>query len=160
METKDMNFLGIIAIIGAILMIVGVFLKWLSFLGFGDASGWDVFNSWRGDYGYGFVPLIALISGIVSLCLMIAPTFIKADHLKKVFVVLGVIAMILAIVVLGGMGSQLGVILAAAVMVLLQEMRGFAEYRMLIFGLMMIVMMIWRPNGLRPMQRPHMELRT
>ena len=68
-------------------------------------------------------------------------------------------AMILAIVVLGGMGSQLGVILAAAVMVLLQEMRGFAEYRMLIFGLMMIVMMIWRPNGLLPMQRPHMELR-
>ena len=68
-------------------------------------------------------------------------------------------AMILAIVVLGGMGSQLGVILAAAIMVLLQEMRGFAEYRMLIFGLMMIVMMIWRPNGLLPMQRPHMELR-
>ena len=68
-------------------------------------------------------------------------------------------AMILAIVVLGGMGSQLGVILAAALMVLLQEMRGFAEYRMLIFGLMMIVMMVWRPNGLLPMQRPHMELR-
>ncbi len=67
-------------------------------------------------------------------------------------------AMILAIVVLGGMGSQLGVILAAAIMVLLQEMRGFAEYRMLIFGLMMIVMMIWRPNGLLPMHRPHMEL--
>ena len=46
----------------------------------------------------------------------------------------------------------------AAIMVLLQEMRGFAEYRMLIFGLMMIVMMIWRPNGLLPMHRPHMEL--
>ena len=55
-------------------------------------------------------------------------------------------AMILAIVVLGGMGSQLGVILAAVVMVLLQEMRGFNEYRMLIFGLTMIVMMIWRPQ--------------
>ncbi len=96
----EKNILGLIGIIGAILMIVGVFLKWLSFLGFGDASGWDVFNSWRGDYGYGFVPLIALISGIVSLCLMIAPTFIKADHLKKVFVVLGVIAMILAIITL------------------------------------------------------------
>ncbi|VFT10139.1 leucine/isoleucine/valine transporter permease subunit [Pseudomonas aeruginosa] len=37
------------------------------------------------------------------------------------------------------MGSQLGVILAAVVMVLLQEMRGFNEYRMLIFGLTMIV---------------------
>lgn len=69
-------------------------------------------------------------------------------------------AMILAIVVLGGMGSQLGVILAAAVMVLLQEMRDFAEYRMLIFGLVMIVMMLWRPQGLLPMQRPHLELKS
>ncbi len=68
-------------------------------------------------------------------------------------------AMILAFVVLGGMGSQLGVILAAVVMVLLQEMRGFNEYRMLIFGLTMIVMMIWRPQGLLPMQRPHLELK-
>ncbi len=67
-------------------------------------------------------------------------------------------AMILAIVVLGGMGSQLGVIAAAAAMVLLQEMRDFAEYRMLVFGFTMIVMMIWRPQGLLPMQRPHLEL--
>ena len=69
-------------------------------------------------------------------------------------------AMILAIVVLGGMGSQLGVIAAAAVMVLLQEMRDFAEYRMLVFGFTMIVMMIWRPQGLLPMQRPHLELKS
>ncbi|MDO5652703.1 MAG: high-affinity branched-chain amino acid ABC transporter permease LivM [Brachymonas sp.] len=69
-------------------------------------------------------------------------------------------AMILAIVVLGGMGSQLGVIVAAAVMVLLQEMRGFAEYRMLVFGLVMIVMMVWRPQGLLPMQRPKLEIKS
>lgn len=68
-------------------------------------------------------------------------------------------AMILAIVVLGGMGSQLGIIFAAAVMVLLQEIRDFNEYRMLIFGLTMILMMIWRPQGLIPMQRPHLELK-
>ena len=68
-------------------------------------------------------------------------------------------AMILAIVVLGGMGSQLGIIFAAAVMVLLQEIRDFNEYRMLIFGLTMILMMIWRPQGLIPMQRPHPELK-
>ncbi|CAH0257006.1 MULTISPECIES: high-affinity branched-chain amino acid ABC transporter permease LivM [unclassified Pseudomonas] len=68
-------------------------------------------------------------------------------------------AMILAIVVLGGMGSQLGIIFAAIVMTLLQEMRDFNEYRMLIFGLTMIVMMIWRPQGLMPMQRPHLELK-
>jgi branched-chain amino acid transport system permease protein len=69
-------------------------------------------------------------------------------------------AIILAIVVLGGIGSQLGVILAAIVMILLPElMREFSEYRMLMFGAMMVLMMIWRPQGLLPMQRPHMELR-
>ena len=69
-------------------------------------------------------------------------------------------AIILAIVVLGGMGSQLGVILAAVVMILLPElMREFSEYRMLMFGALMVLMMIWRPQGLLPMQRPHLELR-
>ncbi|GAB7533203.1 high-affinity branched-chain amino acid ABC transporter permease LivM [Pseudomonas sp. 3A(2025)] len=69
-------------------------------------------------------------------------------------------AIILAIVVLGGMGSQLGVILAAIVMILLPElMREFSEYRMLMFGAMMVLMMVWRPQGFLPMQRPHMELR-
>ena len=70
-------------------------------------------------------------------------------------------AIILAIVVLGGMGSQLGVILAAIVMTLLPELaRQFDEYRMLLFGLLMVLMMIWRPQGLLPMKRPHLELRT
>ncbi|MNQ32384.1 High-affinity branched-chain amino acid transport system permease protein LivH [compost metagenome] len=69
-------------------------------------------------------------------------------------------ATILAIVVLGGLGSQLGVILAAIVMILLPElMREFSEYRMLMFGALMVLMMIWRPQGLLPMQRPHLELK-
>lgn len=63
-------------------------------------------------------------------------------------------ALILAIVVLGGMGSQLGVIVAAVLLTVLPELaREFSEYRMLIFGLVMILMMIWRPQGLLPMQR-------
>jgi len=69
-------------------------------------------------------------------------------------------AMILAIVVLGGMGSQLGVILAAIVLILVPElMRDFSDYRMLLFGAMMVLMMIWRPQGLLPMQRPQMKLK-
>ncbi|MEQ7922088.1 high-affinity branched-chain amino acid ABC transporter permease LivM [Xanthomonas sp. WHRI 1810A] len=69
-------------------------------------------------------------------------------------------AIILAIVVLGGMGSQLGVILAAIVMILLPEMmREFSEYRMLGFGALMVLMMIWRPQGFLPMQRPVMKLK-
>ncbi len=68
-------------------------------------------------------------------------------------------AIILAIVVLGGMGSQLGIILAAVAMTVLPELaREFQEYRMLMFGLMMVLMMIWRPQGLLPMKRRHMEL--
>ena len=38
-------------------------------------------------------------------------------------------------------------------------MREFSEYRMLLFGALMVLMMIWRPQGLLPMQRPHLELR-
>ncbi|MBN3786298.1 high-affinity branched-chain amino acid ABC transporter permease LivM [Burkholderia sp. Ac-20353] len=58
-------------------------------------------------------------------------------------------ATILAIVVLGGMGSQLGVVFAAAVLVVLPELgRDFSEYRMLLFGLAMVLIMIVRPGGL------------
>lgn len=68
-------------------------------------------------------------------------------------------ALILAIVVLGGMGSQLGVILAAIILTVLPEVaREFSEYRMLLFGLVMVLMMIWRPQGLLPVKRPHVEL--
>jgi len=68
-------------------------------------------------------------------------------------------ALILAVVVLGGMGSQLGVILAAILLTVLPEVaRGFAEYRMLIFGLVMVLMMMWRPQGLLPSSRPHVEM--
>lgn len=69
-------------------------------------------------------------------------------------------ALILAIVVLGGMGSQIGVILAAILLTVLPEFaRQFAEYRMLVFGLVMVLMMIWRPQGLLPAKRPHVELK-
>ena len=70
-------------------------------------------------------------------------------------------ALILAIVVLGGMGSQLGVILAAVLLTVIPEIaREFAEYRMLIFGLVMVVMMVWRPQGLLPVKRPQVELES
>ena len=69
-------------------------------------------------------------------------------------------AIILAIVVLGGMGSQIGVILAAIAVTILPELaREFADYRMLIFGAAMVLMMVWRPQGLMPMRRIHIELK-
>ena len=58
-------------------------------------------------------------------------------------------AMILAIVVLGGMGSIVGVAIAALIMILLPEyLRAFSDYRMLIFGAIMVLMMVFRPQGI------------
>ncbi len=57
--------------------------------------------------------------------------------------------LILSVVVLGGMGSILGVILGACVLILLPEyLRFLNEYRMLIFGASMVLMMVFRPQGL------------
>jgi branched-chain amino acid transport system permease protein len=57
--------------------------------------------------------------------------------------------LILSVVVLGGLGSILGVALGACILILLPEyLRSFNEYRMLIFGASMVLMMVFRPQGL------------
>ena len=49
------------------------------------------------------------------------------------------------------MGSIIGVIIGAMVLILLPEyLRAFSEYRMLIFGTMLVTMMIFRPGGIIP----------
>jgi branched-chain amino acid transport system permease protein len=68
-------------------------------------------------------------------------------------------ALVLAIVVLGGMGSQIGVVLAALVLVLLPEFgREFEQFRMLLFGAAMVMIMIWRPRGLLAHRDPTIRL--
>jgi branched-chain amino acid transport system permease protein len=68
-------------------------------------------------------------------------------------------ALILAVVVLGGMGSQIGVVFAATLLVVLPELgREFAEFRMLIFGAAMIAIMVWRPHGLLARRDPSIRL--
>ncbi len=58
-------------------------------------------------------------------------------------------AMILSMVVLGGMGSIAGVVIAAFILILAPEyLRAFSDYRMLLFGAIMVVMMLFRPQGL------------
>ncbi len=70
-------------------------------------------------------------------------------------------ATILAIVVLGGMGSQLGVVLAALALVTFPEFaRPLAEYRMLLFGAAMVAIMVWRPRGLLAQRAPSLRLRA
>ena len=68
-------------------------------------------------------------------------------------------AIILAIVVLGGMGSQVGVVLAALVLIGLPEwFRDLQEYRMLAFGAGMVLIMVWRPRGLLAHREPTIRL--
>jgi branched-chain amino acid transport system permease protein len=82
-------------------------------------------------------------------------------------------ATILAIVVLGGMGSQIGVALAAIAMIggteILRELDWLklvfghdfdpTQYRMLIFGLAMVIMMIWKPRGIIGTREPSIFLK-
>jgi branched-chain amino acid transport system permease protein len=82
-------------------------------------------------------------------------------------------ATILSIVVLGGMGSQIGVAIAAVVMIggteimrqldFLKEIFGPTfdptQYRMLLFGFCMVVIMIWRPRGLIATRSPSVFLK-
>ncbi len=64
-------------------------------------------------------------------------------------------ALVLAIVVLGGLGSQLGVVVAAVVLVgSAERFRELQDYRMLIFGLSMVAVMLWRPRGLMAGRTP------
>jgi branched-chain amino acid transport system permease protein len=68
-------------------------------------------------------------------------------------------ATILAIVVLGGMGSQIGVVVAAALLILLPEFgRELEEFRMLVFGAAMVLIMAWRPRGLLANREPTLRL--
>ncbi|MDJ0802644.1 MAG: branched-chain amino acid ABC transporter permease [Desulfobacterales bacterium] len=56
---------------------------------------------------------------------------------------------ILCVVVLGGMGSIVGVIVGAMILILLPEyLRAFSEFRMLIFGVILVMMMVFRPGGI------------
>jgi branched-chain amino acid transport system permease protein len=56
---------------------------------------------------------------------------------------------ILCVVVLGGMGSIIGVICGALILILLPEyLRAFSEYRMMIFGVVLVSMMVFRPEGI------------
>ena len=67
-------------------------------------------------------------------------------------------AFLLAAIVLGGMGTVLGVLVGATLLKLMPEkLRFVSEYRLLIFGLLLVLMMRFRPEGLVPNQRRQLE---
>src|SRR5690606_17229386 len=67
---------------------------------------------------------------------------------------------ILAVVVLGGLGSQVGVLIAALLLnTAFEVLRDLQEYRMLIVGMAMVLIMVWRPRGLISSRRPSVFLK-
>ncbi len=97
----------------------------------------------------------SFIAGIAGACFASKQTIITPDSFDFVLSVL-----ILSMVVLGGLGNIWGAALGALVLGVLPELlRGFAAYRMLIFGLLMILMMIFRPQGILGGQLIRRELK-
>jgi branched-chain amino acid transport system permease protein len=98
--------------------------------------------------------LAAMIAGVAGAFFAARQGFISPESFNPMesFTVL-------AIVVLGGMGSRLGVVIAAVILIGLPELfREFAEYRMLAFGLALVLIMLWRPQGLLAHRRPTQTL--
>jgi branched-chain amino acid transport system permease protein len=86
----------------------------------------------------------AFIAGLAGTVFAAKQTIVTPDSFDFVLSVL-----ILAMVVLGGMGNIWGAALGALILGTLPEvLRDFAAYRMLLFGVIMILMMIFRPQGL------------
>lgn len=114
-ESKNgLNLLGIVGIIGALLMIVGVFLSWMdlsissSLFGLKESSsftGMDVFSKDVLTFGdesfrfsdvtsYYYAPAVALACGVVALIATVLPVFLKGGISKA----LGALALILAVI--------------------------------------------------------------
>ena len=103
------------------------------------AMGVDMARTKLSAYAFG-----AFWAGLVGVIFAARNTYINPNSFTFMES-----AIVLSIVVLGGMGSIVGVIIAALVLILMPEyLRAFAEYRMLIFGAVMVLMMIFRPQGL------------
>ncbi len=66
---------------------------------------------------------------------------------------------VLCLIIIGGMGSIPGVIIGAFALIALPDiLREFANYRLLLFGLLLVIMMIARPEGFIPSRRRQLEL--
>ncbi len=68
---------------------------------------------------------------------------------------------VLCLIIIGGMGSIPGVVIGSFALIALPDiLREFANYRLLLFGLLLVVMMVARPEGFIPSRRRQLELRA
>jgi branched-chain amino acid transport system permease protein len=97
----------------------------------------------------------AALGGLSGALFTSKQTFVNAQSFDLTISILWV-----AMVVIGGAGNQFGVAVGAVLLAYLPErLRGFADYRMLAFGLALIVMTVFRPQGLLPSRRRAVELK-
>ncbi len=93
--------------------------------------------------------LSSVFAGIAGVLFAAKTTFVS----PKSFTLLESVTVLLAIV-LGGIGSIPGVIIGALIVSLLPEvLREFSQYRMLLFGAVLVIMMVFRPGGVIPKRR-------
>ena len=95
MSESKFNWMGLVAVLGALFMIVGVFLNWAT-IGGVDYSGWDLYgdvNSISGVVDNTFAPLAVLIIGILGLLVCLVP-IVKHNTGKMI----GALALLLSIV--------------------------------------------------------------
>ena len=129
----------------------------LAIFGFGEAilirtgigvSPWTVLAEGLTNYvnwTVGFATFI--ISVVVLLC------WIPLKQTPGIGTIMN--AIIVAIVVLGGMGSQTGVVLSTIFLIgLIEVFRDFESYRMVAFGGAMVLIMIFRPRGILAKRKP------
>ncbi len=120
MNTKEINLLELVGIIGAIILVVSVFLAWGTVevtSGTGtltmEWSGWEIFNKDNISADAYYAPIVALICGILALISAIVPMFMTKPELGYIFdlmnmavIVLGAIAIVcMAVFYNGFVGS-------------------------------------------------------
>ncbi len=113
-DTSKINLLGLVGVLGAILLIVGVFLDWAVFsAGIGsfvesDAlSGWEVFNEENLEFDYAYAPVIALVAGIIGLIACVLPV-IKPLGFERILGLISFILAIVAVIIIFLFNGQMG----------------------------------------------------
>jgi branched-chain amino acid transport system permease protein len=98
----------------------------------------------------------ACTAGVGGVVFAQQTNFLNPDYFPIIQSVL-----IVCMVVIGGMGSIAGAIVGAGLITLLPQMfRGFEDYRFFVFGLALVLVMAFRPQGLVPSRRRKAELRA
>ena len=116
--TSKVNLFGLIGFIGTIVLIVGVFLNWVTLdynviitKGSESVTGWTIFSDadYKDVFEYAYAPIVALVCGVISLITTLLPIVYKNERVTRV---LGIVTLILAVVAIvigflfyGGVGE-------------------------------------------------------